>query len=46
MHEPTAILYDLNTQFSTTDRTTGQNISKGIEYLNSTINQQGTIDKY
>lgn len=39
MHKPTIVLYYLNTQFSTTKRTTEQNTSKDIEYLNNTINK-------
>ena len=36
----------LKHQFSTTKRTTEQNTSRDIEYLNNTINQQSKIDKY
>ena len=46
MHKPMIVLYYINTQFSTTNRTTERNTSKDIEYLNNTINQQSKIDKY
>lgn len=37
MDKSTIILGDHNTHLSTTNRTTKQNISKDIEYLNNTI---------
>lgn len=35
---------DVNAQLSKTNRTSGQNINKGIEDLNSTINQPDLTD--